>query len=176
MNINKITISGKICTGKTTLLKNLEKKLGWPIFMTGKLFRDYVDRNHLDLEQVEEQSNVLTKKIDYQVRDLLHQQGNLIVDGWMSGIMANNLADVLKVLLICDDNIRYQRFAEREKISFSESMKKVEKRQNNWFKKLEKIYKRNDFVDPKNYDLIIDTSVISSQAVLKKVLSRVIPE
>lgn len=176
MNINKITISGKICTGKTTLLKNLEKKLGWPIFMTGKLFRDYVDRNHLDLEQVEEQSNVLTKKIDYQVRDLLHQQGNLIVDGWMSGIMANNLADVLKVLLICDDNIRYQRFAEREKISFSESMKKVEERQNNWFKKLEKIYKRNDFVDPKNYDLIIDTSVISSEAVFKKVLSRVIPE
>jgi len=55
-------------------------------------------------------------------------------------------------------------------------MKKVEERQNNWFKKLEKIYKRNDFVDPKNYDLIIDTSVISSQAVLKKVLSRVIPE
>lgn len=175
MNINKITISGKICTGKTTLLKNLEKKLGWSIFMTGKLFRDYVDRNHLNLEQVEEQSSVLTKKIDYQVRDLLHQQGNLIVDGWMSGIMANNLADVLKVLLICDDNIRYQRFAEREKISFSESMKKVEERQNNWFKKLEKIYKRNDFVDPKNYDLIINTSDISSEKVLKKVLLNVTP-
>jgi len=79
------------------------------------------------------------------------------------------------VLLICDDNIRYQRFAEREKISFSESMKKVEERQNNWFKKLEKIYKRNDFVDPKNYDLIINTSDISSEKVLKKVLLNVTP-
>ena len=101
MNINKITISGKICTGKTTLLKSLEKKLNWPVFMTGKLFRGYVAKNKLDLDQVEEQNEDLTKKIDYQVRDMIHEDGNLIVDGWMSGIMARNLPNVLKVLLIC---------------------------------------------------------------------------
>ncbi len=168
--INKITISGKICTGKTSLLKNLEKKLNWPIFMTGKLFRDYVAKNKFDLEQVEEQNEELTKKIDYQVRDLIHAPGNLIVDGWMSGIMAAGLPNVLKVLLICDDNIRYQRFADREKINLDEAKKRVDERQSNWLNKLEKIYKRNDFIDPKNYDLIIDTSDISSQAVLEKVI------
>ena len=170
MKYSKITISGKICTGKTTLLNNLKKKLKWPVFMTGKLFRDYVKNNKLDLEQVKEQNEKLTKKIDYQVRDLIQAPGNLLVDGWMSGLMADDLPDVLKILLVCDDNIGYLRFADREKIDIVEAEKKVEERQNNWFKKLEKIYQRNDFIDPKNYDLIIDTSVISSEEVLQKVL------
>ncbi|MEK7495149.1 MAG: cytidylate kinase family protein [Patescibacteria group bacterium] len=172
MNINKITISGKICTGKTTLLKSLQKKLHWPIFMTGKLFREYVKKNQLNLDQVEEQNDEVTKKIDYQVRDRIYSPGNLIIDGWMSGIMANDLPNVLKVLLICKDDIRYQRFASREKIDINEAKKRVEERQSNWLNKLEKIYNRNDFIEPKNYDLIIDTSDISSQEVLKKVFEK----
>lgn len=173
MKHNKVTISGKICTGKTTLLKDLEKKLRWPVFLTGKLFRDYVKNNHLALEQVEEQNNVLTKKIDYQVRDLLHAPGNLIVDGWMSGLMADDLPNILKILLICDDDIRYLRFAKREQITVDEAKKRVEERQNNWFSKLKKIYERNDFIDLKNYDLIIDTSHLTSYDVLKKVLQKI---
>ena len=173
MEYSKITISRKICTGKTTLFKKLQEKLDWPTFMTGQLFRDHVKKNKLNLEQVEEQNETLTKKIDYLVRDKINAPGNLIVDGWMSGIMADNLKDVLKILLICKDNIRYKRFAAREKIDFDEAKKRVEERQNNWFTKLKTIYKRNDFVDPKNYDLIINTSNISSQAVLKKVLQKI---
>ncbi len=173
MEYSKITISGKICTGKTTLFKKLGAKLGWPTFMTGQLFRDHVKKNKLNLEQVEEQNETLTKKIDYLVRDMIYAPGNLIVDGWMSGIMADNLKGVLKILLICKDNIRYKRFAAREKIHFDEAKKRVEERQSNWFIKLKKIYKRNDFIDPKNYNLIIDTSHITSQAVLKKVLQKI---
>lgn len=175
MTINKITISGKICTGKSTLLRSLQKELNWPVFMTGQLFREYVKKNSLNLEHVEEQSEDLTKKIDYKVRDMLKLPGNLIVDGWMSGIMANHFPNILKVLLTCDDNIRYQRFAGREKISLKEAKIRVDERLNNWLDKLRKIYKRDDFMDPKNYDLTIDTSVISSHAVLQKVLSYVIP-
>ncbi len=167
MAINKITISGKICTGKSTLLRSLQKKLNWPVFMTGQLFRDYVKENGLNLEHVEEQSEDLTKKIDYKVRNMLKLPGNLIVDGWMSGIMANHFPNILKILLICDDNIRYQRFAGREKISLSEAKIRVDERQNNWLNKLKKIYKRDDFMDPKNYDLIIDTSNISSLEIIK---------
>lgn len=173
MRYSKITISGKICTGKTTLFKKLKDKLGWSTFMTGQLFRDYVKKNKLNLEQVEEQNEKLTKKIDYLVRDMIYAPGNLIVDGWMSGIMADNLEDVLKILLICKNNIRYKRFADREKVYFNEAKKRVEERQSKWFIKLKEIYKRNDFIDPKNYDLIIDTSNITSQAVLKKVLQKI---
>lgn len=174
MKFNKITISGKICTGKTTLLYDLKKKLGWPTFLTGKYFRKYIKKESLTLEKVEEQNEKLTKEVDFKVRDLLHKKGHIIVDGWMSGLMANHLSDVLKILLICQDKIRYKRFAKREKISFNEAKKRVEERQNNWFQKIEKIHhiNLNDFSDPKNYDLIIDTSRITSLETLIQVLNK----
>lgn len=173
MKYTKITISGKICAGKTTLLKRLQTKLGWKAFMTGKLFRDYVNEHGLNLEGAEEQNDTLTKKIDYKVRDMLHEKGNLIVDGWMSGLMANKLSDVLKILLVCKDDIRYKRFGKREKISFQEAKKRVEERQNSWFDKMKKIHniKKGQLLDEKNYDLVIDTSYITPQAILKKVLT-----
>jgi len=129
MTINKITISGKICTGKSTLLRSLQNELNWPVFMTGQLFREYVKKNKLNLENVEEQNENLTKKIDFKVRDMLKSPGNLIVDGWMSGIMANHFPNILKILLICDDDIRYQRFANREKINLDEAKIRVDERQ-----------------------------------------------
>ena len=173
MTINKITISGKICTGKSTLLRSLQEELNWPVFMTGQLFREYVKKNRLNLENVEEQNDDLTKKIDFKVRDMLKLRDNLIVDGWMSGIMANNFPNILKILLICDDNIRYQRFADREKISLNEAKIRVDERQNNWLNKLKKIYNRDDFMDPKNYDLIIDTSNLSSNEAAKIIINKI---
>lgn len=171
MRFNKITISGKICTGKTTLLKRLQKKLGWPTFMTGQLFRDYVKKHNLNLQEAEEQNEKLTKAVDYKVRDMLYSPGNLIVDGWLSGYMANNLKDVLKILLTCRDDIRYKRFAKREKITLSEAEKKVKERQKSWFSKIKKIHKisYSTLNNQKNYNLIIDTSYITPQAVVKKV-------
>lgn len=169
MKYSKITISGKICTGKSTLLQRLQKKLKWPIILTGQYFREYVKKHELVLEKAEEQNERLTKKVDYHVKDLLNKPGHLIVDGWMSGIMANSLPGVLRILLISDDDVRYKRFAEREKISFAEAKAKVEERQNNWLRRLKKIYHRNDFFAPMNYNFIIDTTNLSESQVLQKV-------
>jgi cytidylate kinase len=173
MEYNKITISGKICAGKTTLLKSLQKKLKWPTFQTGQLFRDYVLKHKLSLEGADEQNNKFTKEVDGMVKKMLHSQGNLIVDGWMSGISANDQKDVLKILLVCKDKIRYKRFAEREEINVNKAKNMVEERQNNWFSKIKKIHKINskEFTNEKNYDLVIDTSVITPLAVLKMVLN-----
>lgn len=172
MSYSKITISGSICTGKTTLLKRLEKKLKWPTFMTGQLFRDYVKKHKLDLEGAEEQNEKLTKEVDSKVKEMLHGKGSLIVDGWMSGLSANHLPDVLKILLVCKDDIRYKRFAKREKINYKDAKVRVEDRQKSWFDKIEKIHKikRKEFTNEKNYTLVIDTSYITPQAVVKKVL------
>src|SRR3989344_5767653 len=165
MKYSKITIAGKVCTGKTTLLRLLEKKLSWPTFLTGKLFRQYA---------AEQQTEYLTKKVDYKMRELLKSPGNLIVDGWMSGIMANKNPQVLKVLLVCQDVIRYKRFAKREKITLGEAKKSVEERQNNWFKKIQQIHHVMDTTlnDENTYDLVINTSYVTPQAVAKKVLEK----
>ncbi|KKQ01794.1 MAG: Cytidylate kinase [Candidatus Roizmanbacteria bacterium GW2011_GWA2_36_23] len=170
MKYFNITVSGKICTGKSTLRNLLYKKLNWQTYSTGEIFREYVKNNRLNLEQADEQNEKLAKKIDNQVRILLKTKKYLIVDSWMAGIMAKNLPGILKVLLICKDEIRYKRFANREKVSYDEAKEKVNERYDNWVNKLEKIYNRNDFMDKKHFDIVIDTAYITPQAVMKKVM------
>jgi len=170
MKYLNITISGQICTGKSTLRNLLTKKLLWQNFSTGELFRQYVKDHNLSLDQAEEQNNKLTKKIDGQVKKLLRTKKNLIVDSWLAGVTAKGIPGVLKVLLICKDDIRYKRYAKREKSSYEQAKLKVNERFYNWAKKIYKIYKRKDFFQDTYFDLVIDTSYITPQAVLKKVL------
>ncbi len=172
MKYTKITISGKICTGKSTLFKKLVKKLRWKTFHTGQFFRDYVKKHGLVLEKADEQNEKLTKQIDYMVRDMLKKKsGNCIFDSWMAGIMADNFPHVLRILLTCDDEVRTKRFAKRENISVKEAKQLINEREENLFSKLSSIYHRNDFVDPKNYNCVIDTSSLTSQELLKKIIN-----
>ncbi len=175
MHYSKITISGKICTGKSTLFNLLENKLRWPTIHTGQIFRDYVKEHHLNLEKAQEQNEELTKKVDYKVHDMLkNPDGYLLADSWMAGIMADNFPHVLKVLLTCKDEERYGRFAEREKVPLETAKKLVEERQKSWIDRIAKIYHRTDIFDPKNYNLIIDTTHLSSNEILQKVMDSVI--
>ena len=167
---DKITISGQICTGKTTLYKALEQSLGWQTFSTGQFFRDYAKKHNLDLEAGEEQNEDITKKIDYQVRELLKTKSQIIVEGWLAGIMAKDIAGVLKILLVCDAKKRQQRFGKREQVSHKEAASRVKERDNSWLAEIKKIYNRADIFDPRHYDLIIDTTDQKPEAILQQVL------
>lgn len=170
MKYSKITISGKICTGKTTLFKALQKKLAWPTFSTGQYFRTYAKDHNLSLEKAEEQNEKITKEVDYHVRSLLKENKPLLAEGWMTGIMANKYPRILKVLLICDEKRRIQRFAHREKISQKVAKKLLQERERNWLTKLAKIYNRSDFFDPNHYDLVIDTTNKNPKEIFKLVI------
>lgn len=167
----KATISGQICTGKTTLFSDLEKTLGWTIFSAGHFFREYAKTKEISIENADEQNEKLTKEVDLHMQSMLKEKDNILLEGWMTGIMAQGIPEVLKILLTCDDEERIQRFMKREHVSKEEAMVSVRDRQGNWKKKLEKIYKRNDFFDPKNYDLVVDTTDKKSDEVLHIVLS-----
>lgn len=172
MKYSKIAISGKICTGKTTLFYGLQKKLGWPVFSTGQYFRKYAKDNNLSLEKAEEQSAKLTKKVDFHVRELLQMTKPLLAEGWMTGIMANGKRGILKILLICDDRKRIQRFAKRGKTSTKLARKLLLERESNWLRKLSKIYDRSDFFDTKHYDLVIDTTNKTPRQILNQVAKK----
>ena len=49
----------------------------------------------------------------------------------------------------------------------------IKERENNVYGKLQSIYKRNDFLDPKNYNLVIDTTTKSPQEILTEVLLKI---
>lgn len=155
---SKITISGKICTGKSSVFRELQKKLNWPTFSSGAYFRTYAKEHNLGLNLAEEQTEQLTKEVDKMVKSKLHAPGNLLLDAWLGGILAEKANDVLKVLLTAKDDVRYARFAKRENVSHREAEAEVKLRDSSWFDKVSKIHSRSDFFNPNNYDLVIDTS------------------
>lgn len=168
----KITISGLIATGKTSLFLALQQKLNWNSFSASQFFRDYARINNLDLKLAEEQDSLITKKIDNKTEEFLKDKSKIIIEGWMAGIMADDYPNILKILLECDTETRILRFAEREKLTFKQAEKDVNKREQNLLSTLSKIYKRNDFVDPDNYNCIINTTNLNKDKVLKKVLDK----
>lgn len=167
---DKITISGQICTGKTTVFWDLYRKLHWPVFSASLFFRDYARMHQASLEKAEEQSDKVTKEIDLGMRTLLQKRSEIIVEGWMAGLMAKDIPRVLKILLMCDKKEQIKRFARRERIPEKTARKKIHERENNLFAALTKIYKRNDFINPKNYDVVIDTTNNTPQKTLDLVL------
>jgi len=167
---SKITISGKICTGKSSVFKLLLAQLKWPTFSTGAYFREYAQTHSISLNNAEEQSETLTHQVDDKVKEMLGKPGNLLLDAWLGGILAHGKDDVLKVLLIADDLVRFKRFAKREKVSLEEAQKEVLLRDSSWFDKVKKIYQREDFFDEKNYSVVINTSHLSTEDIASRII------
>ncbi len=167
---HKATISGQICTGKTTLFRSLEKVLEWPTFSASQFFRDRARTTHASLQKAEEQNTDITQEIDLKMQGMLKSQQNLLLEGWMAGIMADSIPGVLKILLTCQEDVRVSRFSLREKISLDAARLQIREREESWEQKLDKIYHRTDFWDPKNYDLVLDTTHRDPQNVLDVVM------
>ena len=170
MSYTKITISGQICTGKTTLYKALEKKLKWKAYATGQFFRDYALKHQLLIEQAEEQNTELTRKVDFKIRDMLKTKQYIIVEGWLAGIMANNYPKILKILLTCNKGERAKRFAKREKAKIKESKDRIEEREAKWLAEIYKIHRLEDIFNPKHYDLVINTTDLTPKQIQSQVL------
>lgn len=166
---SKVTISGLICTGKTTLFWELQKQLSWPAYSASSFFRDYARTHKTSLDKAEEQNNKLTREVDMHMKRLLRASPKIIVEGWMAGVMASERTDVLRVLLTCNEEERIRRFALREKISHGEARERVLTREQNLFAKLRAIYKRDDFLEAKHYNLIIETTEIPLNSVVREV-------
>jgi predicted cytidylate kinase len=170
---NKITISGKICTGKSTLFHMLTSKLEWETFSTSKYFRTYAAEKGFSIGKAEEQNKVITQKVDYMVRDMLSSKEHLIAEGWMTGVMGYDVQDACKVLLTCPDTERFKRYSIRESVTIGQAKKEIMEREKNLLTTLYAIYGIDDILDPKRYNVVIDTSKHSLSEVLDLVLHEI---
>lgn len=166
----KITISGLICTGKTTVFKELLRILKWPYFSSSQFFRDYAQKHNRSLQKAEEQNEKITKQVDYHLQELVKKEGNLIIEGWMAGVMADDVPGVLRVLLTCNEQARIERFAKREDIERVIAKKRILERENALFTQLEKIHGIQNILDEKYYNCIIDTTHKETKEILASIL------
>lgn len=172
MKFLAITISGKICSGKSSLFTSLVKKLGWKSYSVSQVFRDWCQKQHLPLFAAHLRPTSLTRRIDEGVRVKLSKEKEIILEGWLAGFMAQNIPGVLKILLICHDQERVKRFAQREGVTPVKARQEIEKREGNLFRKWKRIYQREDFLAPQFYDLVIETSSLTTQEIVNLVLEK----
>ncbi len=194
MAYRNIAISGLPGCGSTTLMNLLKEKLGWHCYSGGEFMRAYaIEKGYFSANtSVHHDATVypddFDRQVDYAVRDRLTTQDNYIIEAWLSGFLAQQVPDVLKVLVTCsDDAVRIDRIVNRDGISVDEAKGHVMRREESNRNKWKEMYAAEwqqwvvdpgtlpataeiDFWHPKLYDLVIDTYSSSKEETLELVL------
>ena len=192
-----ITISGLPGTGTTTLLDLLRERLndeGWTGYSGGQKMRQYVpdmDPAQKRHHTAEDYEAWVDRTTDKGIRQELFTEQSHIIESWLAGFMAQGVPNVLKVLLICTNELdRASRLAERDdEQSLNDAMlaafRRLKKNTRRWQSMYEDEWRKlvvepgtlpmevfPFFWHPALYDLVIDTAIHNEQAVLEQVLEK----
>lgn len=173
-----ITISGRQGAGKTTCAKLLSQRLGFPHYSIGDM------RGKLAIERgmtIDEFNQIKDPKIHTQVDEFQKRLGekedHFITEGWMSWYF---IPHSLKIFLDVNEDVGVKRIfnSERDKdepkYKDLEDCKKILKERFNVTRDATmKLYNGADLADKKNYDFIIDTTKLTPEEVVERVMIEV---
>ncbi len=180
LKYSSIAISGRPGAGRSTLLHNLEpylEPLGWNFFSGGEWARQFAiekgnhrpdDRRH---HKATDYGDEIDHKIDAEMRQKLSDPTvHIVVESWIAGWNMRGLKHVLKVLLMCDESLRIDRVVNRDNLTVEDAKNHLQEREAANLAKWQRMYKVDDFWDPKHYDLIINTYAHGPRETLDLVL------
>ena len=170
MPYRSIVISGPVASGSTTAAKLLSEKLNIPYKSAGDFFREYMLTNNIPLPQKEKIPDDVEKKVDKELTELANNK-SIIIDGLYTGYFSRNNPQVLKVLLTCDEGERIRRALSRTH-THKETAEDVKRRDAAHDAKFRKLYADENFLDPKFFDLVIDTTKTEPEEVAEKIVRR----
>lgn len=178
----KITISGTLGSGKSTVAKILAEKLKYEYYSTGQIARRLSEEkkfsSFVEANKYAEKDTSIDNEIDGFQRDLGKNKDNFVIEGRLGFYF---IPDSIKIFLKCSDKTGAQRIIKglREKEqnrimenlkddeqSILESMKLRRESENKRYTSLYGI--KQD--DESNFDLVIDTSDISPEEVCDRIL------
>ena len=170
----KITISGTPGSGKTTVGKLLAKKRNYSYYDAGSVRREIAKREGMTLEQlnkVGEKEDWTDKKTDNLTKEIGKKHDNFVFVGRLA---FHFIPDSTKIFLECDlkegaKRIFKDKRAEEKSFDVKEMVKKLEERNKSDELRYEKYYGLNPF-DKSQYDIVIDTTFLSIEQVLEKII------
>lgn len=170
MKYKNIAISGDIGTGKTTLAKKLAEKLGWKHTNAGDYFRKWHQENNIPLNETEKIPPEKDKEMDYGFQDLMKNETSTIFESRLAGYLSKDFDDVFKILCIAEPEVAIKRAGVRDEVSLDEARENVSIRSKALKEKFKKLYGVDDYLDPKYFNLIIDSTTNSPDENLEIVL------
>jgi predicted cytidylate kinase len=154
-----ITISGTPGSGKSTVAKILEKRLGLNYIYSGMIFRQLAEEHNMNLEEFGkycEQNSEIDKKLDDRQLEIL-KKGDIILEGRLAGWLAHqNNIPALKVSIDTDIDTRASRIVNREKGNVESRKKEIIERERSESLRYKNYY-NIDLKDKSIYDIVIDS-------------------
>ena len=167
-----ITISGLPGTGKTTVAKLLENRLGLKYVYSGEIFRRIAKKYKMSLEEFGaycENHCEVDEELDAFQLEIL-RKGNVIVEGRIAGWLASrHEIPAVKVLLDAPLDVRAKRIVKREKGDFEKRKQEILNRERSEATRYKRYY-HIDVSDRSIYDVIVDTQDKSPEKIAEIIL------
>ena len=168
-----ITIGGTPGSGKSTVAKLVAKKLKYKFYSAGDLRGELATREGLTIDELNDLNAKWTQTaVDDQVKRIGENEDNLVFDSWLGW---HFIPHSKKIFLKVDEDVaaerifKDQRPDEEHQNSASGVKKMLANRVKVWTKQIKKFYKVDVF-DENNYDLVIDTTNLTPEEVVDKIV------
>ncbi|MBW3015276.1 cytidylate kinase family protein [Candidatus Woesearchaeota archaeon] len=173
----KITISGTLGSGKSTVARILCKKLKLKYYYTGQKFRELAEESGMDIHEfgkLAEKSREIDNKLDEWQEELGKKEDNFLLDGH---IAFHFVPDSIKIFLDGSIDERARRIftdkSRKEKnLSLEDTKQKILKRESSERKRFQEYYGINHH-DKSNYDIYVDTTELTVEEVIATILTQI---
>jgi predicted cytidylate kinase len=169
----RITISGPIGSGKTTVCKLLAQRLNLPFLVSGMVFRDMARQLGLSLEEfgrLAESDPKYDKMIDETYVERASKTSDIIIESRLAAHMLTRAdLEAFRVYLYAAPTTRANRVAEREDKDPECVLPEMLERERSEAKRYWAFYEI-DLNDMSVYDIIIDTTDIEPDVVVDRII------
>ncbi len=179
-----ITITGFPGSGKSTLGKGIAKELGLKHYSAGDLLRAIANGKGitvLELHELMKKDKSVDLELDQRNRKLGEEQDDFVIDGRLAWhFIPKSIKIFVKIDLekaaervyrdMCEG--REERQGECENKSPEKTLENMRKRMEMNQKRYRELYKL-DYLDEKNYDIVVDTTVSEIDETRKIVLEEI---
>ncbi|PJE81400.1 hypothetical protein COU58_02875 [Candidatus Pacearchaeota archaeon CG10_big_fil_rev_8_21_14_0_10_32_42] len=172
----KITISGLPGSGKTTVAKFLSKTLEFNFISVGDLHGLIAGEKGITISELMEKGREnldIHREMDKKIAQIGKTRDDFVIEGW---IAYHFIPNSFKIFLFAKENKTARRIMDDKRgdeptlKNLEDTKKQIKKRLNDSKEGFKKAYGIN-FLDKKNYNLIIDTSNLTPEEVVKIILS-----
>jgi cytidylate kinase len=170
-----VTISGLPGSGKSTLAKGLAKCLGFRHHSAGEFMRQIAAERKtsiLELSKIAEKDGSIDREIDNRTKKLAAGEDNFVMDSRMAWyFIPKSVKLFVEVDLgkAAERIFKDMRADEKENTSVEKTLENLKRRVESERARYMKLY-GVDYLDRKNYDLVLDSTRMNKQETLERAL------
>ena len=171
----RITVSGQIGCGKSTLSRYLCDHFSLDYFSTGDIFRDMASKSGMTIEEYSiyaEKNPSVDRSIDDQSISFLRTKDNVVADSRLSGWLTyRNGIRAVRIWLSASLDERVRRVAGREKGTLDDVRRRIVERENSELRRYMEFYSI-DMSSMEPYHIVINTDNLNAEQVFSIVLKK----